>query len=225
MRNRTFLFLLIFVFASLFLVSIPQMLYSHTSDSSHTHPHPPEQNCMTCGKPGVPGQHWCPVAERDKQETDVEISNANANIKRLEEEDDDDDGVMDAIEDTINDNLENGPKVVLRVIKVLTGIVGNVRCSGCDNWVPSDDDLKHWGTGGCAIGHEHWTCKESERTLHAGCYYVDKPETNPDAKYEGSKYSVTCPSCSNVRYTNDYDTYMDWQNNSYCYTCKSKYGY
>ena len=211
MRYPTFLFLLMFIFASLCLVSVPQIVSADEGYSSHTHPHPPRQHCMTCGKYDVPGQHYCPEAEREKQEQDVEISNANANIKRLEEKDDDGDGVMDAIKDTINDNLSNGEKVVLRVIKVVTGIVGNVRCQGCNDWVPSDDELKHWGTGTCAIGHEHWTCRPGEKELRAGCYWVDEPETNPDAMYQKATYSITCSQCGNTSYTNSQSEYEAWQ--------------
>ena len=58
-----------------------------------------------------------------------------------------------------------------------------------------------------------------------GCYYVDEPETNPDAMYEGSQYSATCLSCGNVSYTNNYDEYMRWTSSLYCSTCRSQYGY
>ena len=224
MRCFTFRSVLIFFFLSLFLISAPQILYAHSGGSSHEHPHDPEKSvCMDCAELDTPGSHFCPVNERQEQEQDVEISNERANRKRLEEQNDDDGSIGDAVEETIDDNLSNSGKFIKRVIKAITGIAGSVQCQGCENWV--ETELIHWGTGGCAIGHEHWTCKESERQLHGGCYYVDEPETNPDAMYEGSMYSMTCLSCGNVSYTNNYGEYMRWTSSSYCSTCRSQYGY
>ena len=100
MRYLTSLFLLMFVFASLCLVSVPKIVSAHENGSSHSHPHPPEQNCMTCGLPGVPGQHVCLVDERREQEQDVKISNLNAELKRFEDKYDDDknnNGIIDAL--------------------------------------------------------------------------------------------------------------------------------
>ena len=176
----------------------------------------------------------CPVIQKEKQEQarkdqeqDVKNSNNEAEIKRLKKD----------------KNLESKRNLSTAIKNILTGStpekaakkvsIGSaaadaisslfISCEGCSNPVSHPDE--HWGTGGCAIGHKHWTCKESERTLHAGCYWVDEPETNPDKQYEGAKYSMTCTSCGNVRWTNELGTYMDWQNNQYCYTCQSMYGY
>ena len=81
MRYLTFLLLLMFFFISLFVFSLPEGVYGHSGGSSHTHPHPPVQNCMICGKPGVPGQHFCAKSEREKQETQVQISNLKAELE------------------------------------------------------------------------------------------------------------------------------------------------
>ena len=228
MRYLTFLFLLMFVFVSLFMVSIPQILYSEDT-----------VDCTYCWQPVPRGtNHYdeCPVIQEEKlkqarkdQEQDVKDSNLNAELKRFEDKYDDDknnNGILDTLEGVVDDTgkLNKGQNVVKRVVKwVGDQLTKSVKCQGCQNYV--SDEKEHWGTGGCAIGHKHWTCKESERTLHAGCYWVDEPETNPDKQYEGSKYSVTCESCGNTRWTNDLGTYMEWQNNSYCYTCRSMYGY
>lgn len=60
MRQRTFLLLLMFVFVSLFVVSIPQTLYSHSGGSSHQHPHDPEKAvCTGCAELVTPGNHYC----------------------------------------------------------------------------------------------------------------------------------------------------------------------
>ena len=222
MRYLAFLFLLMVVFISLFLISAPQILYSHTGGSSHTHPHDPEKAvCVGCAELVTPGSHYC---VKD-QEQDVKISNVNAELKRFEGKFDDanDNGIADALEDTVDDELGKPQKILKRIIKVITGQAGSVKCQGCGNWVSHEKE--HWGTGGCAIGHKHWTCIEAERWAHAGCYWVNEPETNPDSIYEGSKYSVSCPACGNTRWTNSYDEYMDWQNNSYCHTCRSMYGH
>ena len=40
MRHLTFLFFLMFVFASLCLVSAPQIVSAHDNGNSHNHPHP-----------------------------------------------------------------------------------------------------------------------------------------------------------------------------------------
>ena len=114
--------------------------------------------------------------------------------------------------------------VVLKVGEWVTGKEGSVKCpGGCGDWV--SEEKEHWGTGTCAIGHVHWTCAPGAKEQHAGCYWRDEPETNPDAQYEGAKYSVTCESCGETRWTNDLGTYMDWQNNTYCSDCRYKYGY
>ena len=86
MRYLTFLFLLMFVFVSLFVVSIPQMLYGHSSGGSHQHPHDPEKTvCTGCAELVTPGSHYC---VKD-QERDVEDANNKAEIKRLEDKIDD----------------------------------------------------------------------------------------------------------------------------------------
>ena len=224
MRVLTFGSVLILFCVSLFSVS--WIVLAHENGSTHQHPHPPEQYCMTCGVKDIPWQHYCLVAERQKQEQEVKNSNSEANNKRLEEKVDDnaDKNIGDVLYDIGKGFLSDVGTVVVKVGEWVTGEEGSVKCpGGCGNLV--SDDEEHWGTGNCAIGHLHWTCNESERTLHAGCYYVDEPETNPDAIYDGAKYSVTCGSCGEVRWTNDLGTYMDWQNNSYCSDCRYMYGY
>lgn len=188
MKYLTFLFLLMFVFVSLFVVSIPQMLYGHSGGGSHLHPHDPEKTvCTGCAELVTPGSHYC-VKDQEK---DVKISNANANVKRLEEkvDKDKDKGWLEYAWDTTKSFLEPVEKLVFDTMEFISQKEGSVQCQGCENWVPKEDELDHWGTGNCAVGHEHWTCKESERKLHAGCHWVNKPETNPDSMYEGSKYS------------------------------------
>lgn len=223
MRYLTILLFFMFVFFSVFMVSIPQKVYSQDT-----------VDCTFCWQPVPRGtNHYdeCPVIQKEKQEQarkeqeqDVAISNERAERKRFENKyDADKEGSGNAVEDTIDDELEKEAKLLKRIIKVIANQKGSVKCQGCQNWV--DTEKEHWGTGGCAIGHKHWTCKEEERWAHEGCYWVDEPDTNPDAKYENAKYSVTCESCGEVRWTNDFGTYMDWQNNTYCSDCRYKYGY
>lgn len=227
MRYLTFPSVLIFLCLSLFMVSIPHLLYAHEGSGSHTHPHPPLQHCMTCGALDVPGQHFCPEEEREKQEQEVKNSNNKAEIERLEDkvDDKDDKSFGDVVKDLTNDYiLSPAGQAVKKIGEWLTGEEGSVKCGGgCGDWV--SDDKEHWGTGTCQIGHVHWTCAPGAGEHHAGCHWVDEPENNPDSMYEGSKYSVTCESCGNTRWTNDLGTYMDWQNNSYCSTCREMYGH
>ncbi len=215
-KYTSFLLLLIFIFSSLFFLSVPQIVYGHAGEGSHEHPHPPLQNCMTCGKPDVPGQHFCEEAEREKQETQVQISNERANRKRLEEKynDDKDKSAGDLVVEIWVSGYETGEQAVIKVLEWVTNKEGSVECQGCDDWV--SEELEHWGTGNCAIGHEYWTCRRGENEAHAGCYWVDEPETNPDSMYEGAKYSITCSQCSNTSYTNNESEYEAWQEGFCC---------
>ena len=217
-KYTTFLFLLMFVFFSVFMVSVPQIVSAHDNGNSHNHPHPPEQNCMTCGVSDIPGQHFCAPSEREKQELEVKIRNAAANNKRLEEKynDDQDKSFGTLVKEIWVTTWSTSEQAVVKVMEWVTDKEGMVRCQGCNNWVY--DELEHWGTGECAIGHVHWTCLESERILHAGCHWVDEPENDPDSMYDGAKYSWSCSHCSNTRWTNSYDEWMGWQGNP-CSIC------
>lgn len=228
MRYLTFLFVLMFIFLNVFMVSIPQTLYSEDDTV----------DCTFCWQPVTRGtNHYdeCPVIQAEKQEQarkdqeqDVAISNERAERERFEdkyEAENDNDSIADLAEDIVDASgkLSKEQNIAKRVVKWIGNqLTPSVKCQGCQNYV--SDDKKHWGTGGCAIGHKHWTCVESERILHAGCYWVDEPETNPDAMYQNTKYSVTCMhGCGTTRWTNSLEESRRWRSDPYCFMYGSGY--
>lgn len=200
-KYTTFLLLLTFVFVSLVLVSLPA-----------------EQLCMICGNPGIPGQHECPVREREKQELQVQLDNERAERERLENKynNDQDKSLWDLTCELWQMGLSTSGQAVIKIGEWITDKEGMERCQSCDDWVYSE--LEHWGTGNCKIGHVHWTCGPGAKEHHGACYWVDEPETNPDRIYEGSNYSWSCWNCSYTCWTNSYDELMGWVNNP-CSIC------
>jgi hypothetical protein len=191
-------------------------VYGHSGGSSHKHPHDPEKAvCVGCAELVTPGSHYC-IKDQKK---DVKLTNAEANVRRLEKkvDDKDDKSFGEVVKEVVVDHiLTPAEKVATKIGEWITGKKGNVKCPSCGDWVSHEKE--HWGTGSCAIGHEHWTCAPGAKEQHAGCYWVNEPETNPDAMYQKAKYSVTCShGCGTTRWTNNLDEYMRWSRDPYCW--------
>lgn len=158
--------------------------------------------CVLCGEMVVP-RHTCPVI----QQQDVKTSNANANVKRLEEkyDDDKDKDLGDLAADLVLTVLNTPEQMLLKIGEFITGEKGSVECQGCSNWV--SEDLEHWGTGGCAIGHVHWTCRPSERWLHDSCTPAgSEPETDTPEHYGSGSGSGSQPPSNLPTHQTTYET-------------------